>query len=146
MLDERALRTTAFNEGLKVRLVDGQIWSLPSKTTLASDAGYEALFDEVLTAEDEPERRRAELALTLLGLAHNYSLMPEDYEQLLGFESTDPRLTELQQAVRQFVLDGLGRRDGLSNPSARPEPRPSTSGVFGQICQALRFRLLGRIP
>src|SRR5690242_10885161 len=99
MLDEKALRTTAFNEGLRLRLVDGQWWTLPSKTALASDAGSGALFDEVLTAEDEPEQRRAELALTLFGLAHNYRLAPENYQQLLGFESTDPRLTELQEAV-----------------------------------------------
>jgi len=114
MLDETALRRPDFRPGISARMADGQVWYLPAgpdrdpegaaegPAAAADDGGlgrdYEATVAAVLDAEDGAERLRAELALAIVLLAHNYDLGPADYQELLGSESSGAVLASLQRA------------------------------------------------
>src|SRR5262245_36529215 len=102
MRDENALRRPDFLGGIPIRFADDQAWTLPEpppgapgeKRFLDNGTGlgpdYEAAVAAVLEAEDEPERLRAELALTILLLGRNYNLAPEDFQALLTFPRSSP--------------------------------------------------------
>jgi hypothetical protein len=146
MHDEEALRTTSFEDATRVRLADGQVWSLPTSWTAGGDPESDALLEEVFAAEDEAGRLQAELALTLFALSRNYRLTAHDYQELLGFAPGDTRLGELQQAVHEMVLQALSEPRSAVVQRHKPPPRSSVWGLVGQFYHALRFRLLGRIP
>src|SRR5262249_53854693 len=105
MLDEAALRTTAFDEGPRVRLADGQLMALPARLADGDDPVYGALLEGVVEAEDPEEQLRGELALTIALLARNYRLSAQDYQQLLVFPAGDECLAALQQVVHELTLD-----------------------------------------
>src|SRR4051794_33959106 len=109
MRDEEVLRRPDFLPGIPVRLADGQVWNLPKapdRYPRVADGGglgrdYEATVAGVLDAEDEAERRRAELALAISLLARNYDLRPADYQEILGGESGGPASAALQRALAE---------------------------------------------
>jgi hypothetical protein len=93
MCDETALRRPDFLGGVAIRLADGRDWVLPGPPPPGPingklDRDYMACVEAVRDAEDEFERLRAELALTILLLARNYDLGPDDYQALLTFPSS----------------------------------------------------------
>ncbi|MBV8229777.1 MAG: hypothetical protein JO329_07325 [Planctomycetaceae bacterium] len=104
MVDEQARRRVTFNEGTRIRLADGQFWSLPGRWSDHADPEYDATFVAIFEAEDVAERLRAELALTILLLSRNYDLTPEQFQELLGFPPDSPSLLEMQRAVHEMVL------------------------------------------
>ncbi len=127
MVDERSVRRPGFIEGTRIRLADGQSWSFPASQPDRDDPEYDQVLRAVFEAEDDAERLRAELALTILLLARNYHLGPADYQELLGYPPGDPALARLQREVHQMVLDhaeklGIrGKRHRTSDP-VRPVP------------------------
>ncbi len=122
MVDEQARRRSIFNEGTRIRLADGQFWSLPGRWSDHADPEYDATFMAIFEAEDVAERLRAELALTILLLSRNYELTPEQFQELLGFPPDSPSLLEMQRAVHEMVLD---RARTWTGPG--PESSPTRS-------------------
>ncbi len=104
MIDEKARRRLTFVEGTKIRLADGQYWSLPGRWSECLDPEYDATFAAVFEAEDNSERLLAELALTILLLSRNYELTPEQFQEILSFPPNAPTLAEMQRAVHEMVL------------------------------------------
>jgi hypothetical protein len=107
MVNERSVQRTSFVEGTNVVLADGQTWSLPERRLDHDDHEYDAMLRMVCEAEDEAERLRAELALTIFLLNRNYELSPELYQTLLDFEPGDPALAALQRDVHGLALSQI---------------------------------------
>jgi hypothetical protein len=144
MLDEMQLRRPDFLPGISVRLADGQAWTLPSppnagartepgSAVLGED--YEAIVRAIRESEDEPEMRRAELALVIALLARNYHLGPAEFWSLLGAPSGTPEAASLAQALHEVALAHLERLrptppPGHSRPSAIPRPRHRLAGLL----------------
>jgi len=103
MVDEKALRLPTFVEGTRIGLANGQAWSLPDPPSYGEDDEHQALLRVIVEAEDEPERLRAELALTIFLLSRNYHLTSTDYTELLDYAPGDPALGEMQAAVGELA-------------------------------------------
>jgi hypothetical protein len=141
MVDERSVRRPRFIEGTKIRLADGQSWSFPASHP--DDPEYDQVLRAVFEAEDDAERLRVELALTILLLARNYNLGPADYQVLLGYPPGDPALAQLQREVHQMVLDHaekLGIRGKRHRTSDSIRSLPGTGNKSGAVNRRSRLR------
>jgi len=114
MRDERSCRRPKFCPGIDLRLADGQVWSLPrpaepmgeGEATLDlarseatwDDRSYRAIVRAALEAEDEGDLFRAELALAIYLLHWNYTLDPDDFEDLLDDHGESRRRADLSHA------------------------------------------------
>jgi hypothetical protein len=134
--DERSLRQPTFVEGTRIPLADGQTWSLPWRWSDQADPEYDAMLRAILEAEDESDRLRAELALTLFLLARNYRLTPDIYRRLLDFRPRSPLLEQMQRAVRAFTVEQM-----RSLPLT--EARPCDEAPAGTV--SLRRKMLARL-
>lgn len=138
MADEQALRRPTFVEGARVPLADGQTWSLPRRRADQADPEYDEMLKVVFEAEDEAERLRSELALTIFLLSRNYQLTPEAYQELLDFPPGDPTLVELQQAVHALAVEQMGHlmlygpAPGVESPTT-PSPRGNMLGRLARL-------------
>jgi hypothetical protein len=103
MIDENALCLPTFVEGTRITLANGQAWSLPDPSSFGEDQNHQALLRAIVEAEDEPERLRAELALTIFLLSRNYRLTSADYMAVLDYGPGDPALGELQAVVHELA-------------------------------------------
>jgi hypothetical protein len=130
MMDERALRGPNFVGGTRIRLADGQAWSLPDHLSDREDDEHEGLLRAIGEAEDEPERLRGELALAILLLARNYRLTPADYAELLTYAPGDPALAETQAAVSE-----------LANRQRRNLQPLATANSRGPVSPPMHWRL-----
>src|SRR4051794_16859975 len=86
MVDEQSLRRPTFVDGKRITLANGQAWSLPDHPPYKDDAEHLGVLRAVCDAEDDADRLRAELALTIFLLSKNYDLLPNDYRAILEFE------------------------------------------------------------
>lgn len=113
LLDEFLTRQPSFRQGRRICLADGQTWVLPSPPDGSEwkappfGAEYQELIQAMLEAEDDSERRLAELAFAILLLGHNYQLSPADYERLLGFAPESPESSDWQVTLHQIAQDHL---------------------------------------
>jgi hypothetical protein len=133
LVEEALSRRSGFREGTKIRLADGQMWTMPAPPgpsewpTSPFDAAYTDLMRAIEDTQTRHERSLAELTFAIFLLGHNYCLSPDAYERLLGFSPGSHELTEWQSAVRSLtqqhlqslvsasVLD-LGRMPTFSRP------------------------------
>ncbi len=121
MLDEKALRKPEFSLGTRVRLADGQEWTLPrprlrfnprvtpAGVTVESKLGFGPEADHLLdilwgvVPADPVERLRARFEIVVQLLAANYDLKPDDFASLLILEPGDPasenRWNEIGEAI-----------------------------------------------
>lgn len=155
MPEEILLRRPEFLPGMSIRLGDGRAWIFPAppgdgrgdrgldaeRVGLGPD--YPALVAAVSEAEDPPERLRAELALAIALLAHNYDLGPVEFQDLLRFPTGSPELAEVQQAFHELAREhvrALRGRDMLA-PRAwdRAEDRRRTWKPVGLRLWGLCF-------
>ena len=116
MHDEVVLQDPRLLPGRPIRMADGRSWTipLPSKEldAVLDDApiGQEATFrrdyfatvEAVLEAEDEGERRRAELALAICLLGRNYKLSPAGFQVILETAPGDPTAMGMADAFRRI--------------------------------------------
>jgi hypothetical protein len=113
MVDELLSRRSSFRPGKKIRLADGQAWTLPSPVREWSDKAhsdreaYNGLIRSINEAEDDSERRLAELSFAIFLLGKNYRLSPSDYEQLLDFGSPSSESIAWQVALHQLTQEHL---------------------------------------
>jgi hypothetical protein len=113
MVDELLSRRSAFRSGRKIRLADGQGWTFPSPIREWSDKAhsdreeYEGLIRAINEAEDDSEKRLAELAFAIFLLAQNYRLSPVDYQQLLDFGWESAESIAWRNSLRQLAQEHL---------------------------------------
>ena len=136
MLDERALRKPGFREGRRIKLADGQEWSIPKprlifKPKITSDgkvdfgggANFGPEFDDQMdillgAREAEPtERLRVKFEVAVRLLASNYNLAPDDFAELLVLEVGEP--------------DSDARWDALTSADGH---RPKTLARYLRLC------------
>ncbi|MFO0908517.1 MAG: hypothetical protein U0794_09170 [Isosphaeraceae bacterium] len=86
MTDHLATRPPRYAGGIPVRLADGRSWCLAPPSALDGDPQFDALLAGVEQADDQFERRRAELALAIFLLTRNYDLSAAELNSLLSFE------------------------------------------------------------
>jgi hypothetical protein len=113
MVDELLSRRSSFRPGNKIRLADGQSWTLPSPIREWSDKAhcdrdtYSSLIRSMNEAEDNPNRLLAELSFGIFLLGQNYRLSPADYQQLLDFAPESRESIAWQIAMRQLASEYL---------------------------------------
>jgi hypothetical protein len=109
MVDELLSRRSSFRPGKKIRLANGQGWTLPSPIRewtgkAPSDReAYTGLIRSINEAEDNSERRLAELSFAIFLLDQNYRLSPVDYLQLLNFGSESRESVAWRIAIQQLT-------------------------------------------
>ncbi|SIN94055.1 hypothetical protein SAMN05444166_1708 [Singulisphaera sp. GP187] len=118
MIDERNRRRASFQEVTSIQLADGQQWWLPHVAINSGDPLLFSLHKAVISADNDRERLRDELALTMVLLSRNYDLSPEVYPEILGFRPGDPARDELQTVIRRLV-------GATPTPAPRPELIPN---------------------
>lgn len=121
-MDEQALRRPAFVEGTRIRLANGQDWSFPDQPLHPEDHELIAVLRAIVEAEDESERLRGELALSILLLSRNYDLSPTDFQAILSYAPGDPALAEMQHVVHDLATRHSRDLLRLSNPNSNSLP------------------------
>ena len=124
MRDERALRRPTFAEGRRLTLADGQTWSLPERPADHDDPKYDAMLRMIGEAEDEADRLRSELALSIFLLARNYELTPEAFQVLLDFAPGDPAQAQMQRDVHALAVEQIRRVPWAGSAPEAEEPEP----------------------
>jgi hypothetical protein len=146
MVDELLSRRSPFRPGRKIRLADGQLWTLPVPGPEWSDKAhsnrheYHGLICAIAQADDDAERCLAELAFAILLLDQNYCLTPADYQQLLEFPAKSRESAAWEIALGHLILEHLHVFQHGIDVADVPEDLSS-------ISMSLRYRLrawLGR--
>jgi hypothetical protein len=147
LIDEASIRRPGFRQERRIRLADGQMWTLPAPPRASEresppfGSEYTDLVQAIMEAEDGSEQRLAELAFAIFLLGHNYSLSPSDYSQLLGFPPESSELTDWQVAFHHIAQEHLHpfldtARFPLETGPVLPRP-----GRFARLLAWLRNRL-----
>lgn len=149
MLDEMALRRSDFLPGVRIRLADGQEWTLPGAPSGdpgpeaggpepdALGADYAGIVAAILEAENEAERRRAELALGIALLARNYRLAPSDFRAVLGACSGMSAAANVGLALHAVAREHV---ECLRPPSVHRHPGSDSILRPRRLCGLLRSR------
>jgi hypothetical protein len=137
LLHEHLNRRSTFRDGVKIRLADGQFWTLPAPLKASERASfgteYRGLIKAIAEAEDSSEQRLAELAFAIFLLSSNYHPSSLDYEFLLGFAPGSPESTAAQLAfhhVAQEHLQSLRDASGALWASRQVVPTPGRFSRF----------------
>ena len=146
MPNEASLRRRDFRPGRTIRLADGQEWMFPDPRCSPSGAlDFEAAADAatvaaVFEAFEPADRRRAELALAIRLLGHNYHLDPGGYRALLTFDRDDPALAATQNAFHELALEYAQR---LWPADEDADAAGSSACAHGSLTVVARSRLQG---
>jgi hypothetical protein len=150
LVDEALSRRADFRDGRKIRLADGQTWSMPPPPNASEwgsppfDAVYTGLVSAIAEAETRHERHLAELSLAIFLLGHNYCLDPQDYEQLLSFSPDSADLTEWQSAFRNLAQEHLHCSHDASRLTLDDGPTLPQPGRFYRLLAWFRDHLPSR--
>lgn len=158
MRQERDLRRPRFRGGFALRLVDGQVWSLPTPdepvdATVMPGASwrgpdYRALLSALAEAGDESELFLAELALAIHLITWNYEVDGPDLVDIFDDRDGDRARAELSLALHALATahlrsaagrPGLGLDQGLGWPDPAA-PRPA----WGFVSRFLGLRWIRR--
>ena len=96
----------------------------------SAEAEYLGLIHAVQEAEDQSERRLAELALAIFLIGLNYELSSTDLANLFTFQPRSQELTNSQHAFESLARDhilSLARRGKLPLPRSFPRRRQATA-------------------
>jgi hypothetical protein len=122
MLDEKALRKATFQEGIMVRMADGQDWMLPKprirlkprivdgKVEIGGGPSFGPDFDDHLdilfgvSDADPAERLRIKFEVAVRLLAANYDLKPDDFAKLIILEPGDPASDERWEQLSSALM------------------------------------------
>ncbi|AGA29594.1 hypothetical protein [Singulisphaera acidiphila] len=138
MIDERIRRRADFQQATSIQLADGQLWWLPQVSIDSNDPLLYSLIKAVVSADNERERLRDELALTMVLLSHNYELGSDVYPEILGFRPGDPARDELHQVIRQLVVGAPQVTRPELIPNLDRKPRPAGRWGFSAASESLR--------
>lgn len=138
MIDERFHRRASFQQATSILLADGQLWWLPEVSIDAGDPLVHSLVKAVICAENDRERLRDELALTMVLLARNYELGPDLFPEVLEFRPGDPARDELHRVIRQLVQVAPQVSRPELVPNLDRKPRPAGRWGFTAASESLR--------
>ena len=135
VVDELSSRRSRFQPGSPICLANDQEWTFPAPTAGAEFAvesaatEYLGLIQAVLEAEDQCERRLAELALAIFLIGLNYELSSTDLAYLFTFQPRSRALADSQHAFESLARDhilSLARRGEplLLVPAPSEDRRP----------------------
>ena len=133
VVDELSCRRSRFQSGNPICLANDQEWTFPAPradsefAVESAEAEYLGLIHAVQEAEDQSERRLAELALAIFLIGLNYELSSTDLANLFTFQPRSQELTNSQHAFESLARDhilSLARRGKLPLPA----PSPSAEG------------------
>jgi hypothetical protein len=147
LVQERQSRRTSFRDGVKIRLADDQLWTLPAppKTSELEAASfgsdYTGIIQAIMDVNDSAEQRLAELALVIFLLEHNYCLSPLDYQCLLGFTSESPESTAAQLAFHRIAQEHIRSFLDASGVSWDSREVAPTMGRLSRLVAWLRIHL-----
>jgi hypothetical protein len=150
MVNERSSRRSAFQDGRKIRLANGQMWTFVAPPSAeqwkhgSSADEFKGLMQAIMAAENDSERRLAELAFAIFLLNQNYCLSPTDYEQLLDYPAGSPESSDWERSLHQLVQDHLHCFGGRTEVSLEAEPVLSKQRRFSRLAARLRINLLFR--
>ena len=129
MVDELSSRRSRFQPGIPICLANGQEWTFPAPAVdsefafESAGAEYLGLIRAIMEAEDQSERRLAELALALFLIGLNYQLSSTDLANLFTFQPRSRELDDSQHAFESLARDhvlALARRGKLTLPVPSP--------------------------
>ncbi|HKM53119.1 MAG TPA: hypothetical protein VJY33_06875 [Isosphaeraceae bacterium] len=128
-------RRSPFQPGTPICLANDQEWAFPAPTAdsefavESAEAEYLGLIHALLEAEDQSERRLAELALAIFLIGLNYQLSSTDLANLFTFQPRSQKLADSQHAFESLARDhilSLARRGEphlpVPSPSAKRRP------------------------
>jgi hypothetical protein len=150
LLDEPSSRRSSFRQGRRIRLADGQTWTLPACPkgsewkAVPFRAEYTDIIRAILEAEDRSEQRLAELAFAIFLLGHNYHLSPADYERLLGSNPESPDSRDWHLAFHDLSQEHIHSFLNASGVSLVDRPFLPKEGKFSRLWAWLRNRLRSR--
>ena len=146
MVNEQSSRRAQFRPGNPICLANDQEWTFPAPTAdsefavESAEAEYLGLIHAVQEAEDQSERRLAELALAIFLIGLNYQLSSTELANLFTFQPRSQELADSQHAFESLTRDhihSLVKRGKL--PLQAPIPQrskaagwPSRPGLTSQ--------------
>jgi len=144
VVDELSSRRSRFQPGNPICLANDQEWTLPAPAedsefvVGSAEAEYLGLIHAVQEAEDQSERRLAELALAIFLIGLNYQLSSSDLANLFTFQPRSQKLADSQHAFESLARDhilSLARRGEphLPVPSPSAERRPPGHRVLAWL-------------
>jgi hypothetical protein len=144
VVDELSIRRSRFQPGNPICLANDQEWMFPAPAAHSefavesAEAEYLGLIHAVQEAEDQSERRLAELALAIFLIGLNYQLSSTDLANLFTFQPRSQKLTNSQHAFESLARDhilSLARRGKLPLPAPSPsaERRPPGRRVLAWL-------------
>jgi hypothetical protein len=143
MVAEKARRRAGFQDGVWIRMADGQEWLFKNPPVPGVDAEYDGLVQGLLEAEDQHEARKFELAIALLLLSKNYQPSPREYQDIFCFDGSDEAQSSATKAISTLIFSDLERRRrhvaGERPAAAVQFPRLGTLPAFISNC-ATHFR------
>ena len=133
VVDEVSSRRSRFRPGKPICLTNDQEWTFPAPTAdsefavESAAAEYLGLINAVQEAEDQSERRLAELALAIFLIDLNYQLSSSDLENLFTFQPRSRELADSQHAFELLARDHILRWQGVGS-YLRPFLPPAKQG------------------
>jgi hypothetical protein len=148
LAEERARRQPSFRPGRTIELADGQRWTFPAppKGSEWNSAPFgpacAGILRAIVEAEDNAEARRAELALAIYLLGHNYRLSPADFERVLGPSEHSPDSIDWQLTFHQTVQDYVRNYLDCFMVAGDEKRVADSQGTFVRLFSWLRNRWL----
>jgi hypothetical protein len=131
--DELSSRRSRLQPGNPICLANDQEWIFPAPTAdsgfalESAEAEYLGLVHAVQEAEDQSERRLAELALAIFLIELNYQISATDLANLFTFQPRSRELADSQHAFESLARDHILSLARRGEPHL-PIPSPSAAG------------------
>jgi hypothetical protein len=106
-------RRGSFCWGNAIELSDGQTWIFPpppkksEQTAVSFGSAYNDIIQAMLEAEDRSEQYMAELSLAIFLLDQNYDLSPDQYQRVLGSNTSSPAMSDWQRAFHEIAQEHM---------------------------------------
>jgi hypothetical protein len=151
VVDELSSRRSRFQPGTPICLANNQEWTFPARSDDAefavefAAAEYLELIHIVQEAEDQSERRLAELALAIFLISLNYELSSTDLANLFTFQPRSQELVASQHAFESLARDHILSLARPGEPHQLvPSPGPERRRPGHRALAWLRSRWLTR--
>ena len=130
MVDELSSRRSRFQPGTTICLANDQEWTFPAPTAdsefavESAEAEYLGLIHAVQEAEDQSERRLAELALAIFLIGLNYDLSPTDLAKLVHVPAAITRARRIRNTrSNRWLAITFSRWQGVASHFYPPLPQ-----------------------
>ena len=113
MVDELSSRRSSIQAGNLISLANDQEWTFPAPTAdsefavEAAGTEYLGLVRAIMEAEDQSDRRLAELAMAIFLVGLNYQLNSTELANMFTFQPRSQELADSQQAFESLARDHI---------------------------------------